>query len=187
MELFERTRAGESASPEEASSQGHSIAYSRSTTSRLMGVLDANANGNVHGGVIMRMVDEAAAVVAIKHARRNVVTARVERFDFLAPAYVGNLVSVHCELQYVGRTSMEVGVRVTAEDLLTGEVRHVASSRVIYVALDEQRKPTPVPPLIPADDEERAIVKRASIRRQRMQKLEEELARLEAAGGEGEG
>jgi acyl-CoA hydrolase len=182
MDLFEKSKARPGALPEPDRSQGHSIAYSRSTTSRLMGVLDANASGNVHGGVIMRMVDEAAAVVAIKHARRNVVTARVERFDFLAPAYLGDLVSVHCEMQYVGRSSMEVGVRVTAEDLLTGEVRHVASSRVIYVALGDDGRPTPVPPLVPADDEERAIIERASIRRQRMQKLEEDLARLDQPG-----
>jgi len=96
-------------------SQGRSIAYSRSTTRRIMEMLDANGHGNVHGGVVMRMVDEAAAIVAMKHARLPVVTARVERFDFLAPAYIGNVVSVHCELNYVGRTSMEVGVEVTAD------------------------------------------------------------------------
>ncbi|MBX5449496.1 acyl-CoA thioesterase [Thermogemmatispora sp.] len=184
MELFDKAKERASSAPEIDRSQGHTIAYSRTTSSRLMGVLDANANGNVHGGVIMRMVDEAAAVVAIKHSHRNVVTARVERFDFLAPAYLGDVVSVHCELQYVGRTSMEVGVRVTAEDPLTGEVRHVASSRVIYVALDEHGKPTPVPPLVPGDEEERAIIERARLRRQRMQKLEEELAKLEAGSPE---
>src|ERR1700758_2125817 len=107
--------------------QGHSIAYSRSTTTRLMDVLDANAHGNVHGGVIMRMVDEAAAIVAIKHRKSSVVTGRGERFDFLAPAYIGNVVTIHCEMNYVGRTSMEVGVEVMAEDLITGEVRQVAS------------------------------------------------------------
>ncbi|HZU02485.1 MAG TPA: acyl-CoA thioesterase, partial [Ktedonobacteraceae bacterium] len=109
--------------PELEESEGRSIAYSRSSTIRLMGVLDANSHGNVHGGVIMRMVDEAAAIVAVRHARRPVVTARVDRFDFLAPAYVGNVVSVHCALNYIGRTSMEVGVEVTAEDLITGEIR----------------------------------------------------------------
>src|SRR5437660_10130133 len=128
--------------PELEKSGEQSIAYSRSSTIRLMEVLDANAHGNVHGGVIMRMVDEAAAIVAIRHAHKPVVTARVDRFDFLAPAYVGNVVSVHCALNYIGRTSMEVGVEVTAEDLLTGEIRKIASSQVIYVALDEKRRPT---------------------------------------------
>ncbi len=141
-----------------------------------MELIDANAHGNVHGGVIMRMVDESAALVAIKHSQSPaVVTARVERFDFLAPAFIGDVVSVHCEMRYVGRTSMEVGVKVVAEDLVTGETRHIASSNVIYVALDENRKPTPVPPLVPADDEEKAIIERARIRRLHTQKIDEEL------------
>src|SRR5947209_2835679 len=159
--------------------EGRSIAYSRSTTIRLMEALDANAHGNVHGGVIMRMVDEAAAIVAIKHAHKPVVTARVDRFDFLAPAYLGNVVSVHCALNYVGRTSMEVGVEVTAEDLMTGEIRKIASSQVIYVALDEKKRPTPVPPLLPADAEEAEVIERARHRRMRMYKVEEELAKMQ--------
>src|SRR5579859_1263051 len=158
--------------------QGHSIAYSRSTTRRLMELIDANAHGNVHGGVIMRMVDESAAIVAIKHSQSpTVVTARVERFDFLAPAFIGDVVSVHCEMHYVGRTSMEVGVEVMAEDITTAQVRHIASSYVIYVALDENRKPTPVPPLVPADDKEREIIERARIRHMHRQKIDEELKR----------
>src|SRR5947209_13708444 len=156
--------------------QGRSIAYSRSTTRRLMELIDANSHGNVHGGVIMRMVDEAAAIVAIKHSQNPmVVTARVERFDFLAPAFIGDVVSVHCEMRYVGRTSMEVGVEVMAENVISGEVRHIASSYVIYVALDANRKPTLVPPLVPADSEEKAIIERASLRRKRRQKIDEEV------------
>lgn len=179
MEMFKKIQALRSPVPEVDLSQGHSIAYSRSTTTRLMDILDANGRGNVHGGVVMRMVDEAAAIVAIKHAHRPVVTARVERFDFLAPAYIGNVVSVHCALNYVGRTSMEVGVEVTAEDLMTGEVRHVASSEVIFVALNENHKPTPVPPLVPANAEEEARVAKARARRERMQRIEEELAKMQ--------
>src|SRR6266699_3431605 len=133
--------------PASNTGQGRSISFSRSTTIRLMEALDANGHGNVHGGVIMRMVDEAAAIVATKHARLPVVTARVERFDFLAPAYIGNVVSVHCALDYVGRISMEIAVEVVAEDLMTGETRHIASSQIIFVALDNDGKPTPVPPL----------------------------------------
>ena len=160
--------------------QGRSIAYSRSTTRRLMELIDASAHGNVHGGVIMRMVDESAAIVAIKHSQcRRVVTARVERFDFLAPALIGDVVSVHCEMNYVGRTSMEVGVEVTAEDLITGEVRHIASSQVIYVALDENGRPTAVPPLVPASAEEDARIARARARREHMKKIEEELAKMQ--------
>ena len=166
--------------------QGHSIAYSRSTTIRLMEALDANVHGNVHGGVIMRMVDEAAAIVAMKHARLPVVTARVERFDFLAPAYLGNVVSVHCALTYVGRTSMEVGVEVMAEDLMTGETRRVARSQVIYVALDKQGRPTPVPPLVPADADEQARLAQAQLRRMRMKAIEGELAMIQNMSADGQ-
>jgi acyl-CoA hydrolase len=176
MNPFERIAKRNQARPEVDLTQGRSIAYSRSTTRRLMELIDANAHGNVHGGVIMRMVDESAAIVAIKHSQNpTVVTARVERFDFLAPAFIGDVVSVHCEMRYVGRTSMEVGVEVMAENVITGEVRHIASSYVIYVALDANRKPTPVPPLAPADDEENAIIERARIRRIQRQKIVEEL------------
>jgi len=171
----DRSEAHDQALPGADVTRGRSIEYSRSTTSRLMGPIDANGQGNVHGGVIMRLVDDAAAIVAIKHCRRPVVTARVDRFDFVAPAYIGNVVHIHCAMNYVGRTSMEVGVEVMAEDLFTGEVRNVANSRVIYVALDEQRKPTPVPPLVPANAEEAEQIERARMRRERMRQIEEEL------------
>lgn len=178
MNPFENITKRQKARPKIDVTQGRSIAYSRSTTRRLMELMDANAHGNVHGGTIMRMVDEAAALVAIKHSQcPRVVTARVERFDFLAPAFIGDVVSVHCEMHYVGRTSMEVGVEVMAEDLVTGEVRHIASSYVIYVALDENHKPTPVPPLVPANEEEKAIIERARFRRMQRQKVEQELAK----------
>lgn len=176
MNPFERIAKRYQALPEVDLAQGRSIAYSRSTTRRLMELIDANAHGNVHGGVIMRMVDESAAIVAIKHSQcPTVVTARVERFDFLAPAFIGDVVCVHCEMRYVGRTSMEVGVEVMAEDITTAQVRHIASSYVIYVALDENRKPTPVPPLVPADDKEKQIIERARIRRIKRQKIDKEL------------
>lgn len=179
MKPFENIRPERKLPQQVDLSKGRTIAYSRSTTRRLMEVLDANVHGNVHGGVIMRMVDEAAAIVAIKHCKTSVVTARVERFDFLAPAYIGNVVTIHCEMNYVGRSSMEVGVEVMAEDLITGEVRHVASSNVIYVALDEQHKPTSVPPLIAGDEEEQGIIERTLYRRMQRMKVEEELKRAE--------
>jgi len=157
--------------------QGRSIAYSRGITRRVMGTLDSNPYGNVHGGAIMRMVDEAAAIVAVRHARRPVVTVRVEKFDFLKPAYVGNVVTVDCAMNYVERTSMEVGVEVTAEDLITGEVRRVASSQLIYVALNEHGRPTPVPRLIPADAQEEARIERVRLRRMHTMQLEEQLAK----------
>jgi len=97
MNPFERIAKRYQTRPEVDLTQGRNIAYSRSTTRRLMELIDANAHGNVHGGVIMRMVDESAAIVAIKHSQNpTIVTARVERFDFLAPAFIGDVVSVHC-------------------------------------------------------------------------------------------
>lgn len=151
------------------------IAESTTIMSRLMEILDSNSHGNVHGGVIMRMVDESAAVVAIKHARRPVVTARIDQLNFLAPAYIGDVVTLHCSLSYVGRTSMEVEVKVTAESPRTGEARHICSSRLVFVALDENRQPTAVPPLEPTNDEERQRIARAKARRERLRKIEEEL------------
>lgn len=182
MNPFERIINRSRTLPEVDLTRGHSVAYSRSTTTRIMELADANIQGNVHGGVIMRMVDEAAAIVAIKHSQRpTVVTARVERFDFLAPAFIGDVVSVHCELHYVGRTSMEIGVEVTAEDLITREIRKIANSYVIYVALDENRKPTPVPPLVPANDEEKTIIERAHASHALRQKIAEEFKRSQEA------
>src|SRR5713226_110253 len=103
MNPFERIVKKNQARPYVDLTQGRSIAYSRSTTRRLMELIDANAHGNVHGGVIMRMVDESAAIVAIKHSQNpTIVTARVERFDFLAPAFIGDVVSVYCEMHSVG-------------------------------------------------------------------------------------
>ncbi|HEX2909711.1 MAG TPA: acyl-CoA thioesterase [Chloroflexia bacterium] len=151
------------------------IAESETVTSRLMEVLDSNAHGNVHGGVIMRMIDESAAIVAIKHSRRPVVTARVDQLNFLEPAYIGEVVTLHCALTFVGRTSMEVAVEVTAESLRTAETRRVCSCNIIYVALDENRKPVQVPPLKATNEEERQRIERAKARRERMRQMDEEL------------
>lgn len=134
------------------------IAESRFTLSALMGPQDANTYGNVHGGVIMKMVDEAGALVAMRHARRPVVTVAVDSMTFLKPIYVGNLVLCHAELTYVGRTSMEVRVEVVAEHPLSGEATVTNTAFLVYVALDENGNPTPVPDLIyeTADEQMRA-------------------------------
>ncbi len=111
----------------------------------------ANPDGNIHGGDIMKLIDDAASVVAMKHARTTVVTAAIDRLDFHRPVYIGNLLTLKASLNSVGRTSMEIGVRVEAEDLRTGIVRHIASAYLSFVALDEQQRPTPVPPYQPVD------------------------------------
>lgn len=115
---------------------------------------DANPAGNVHGGVIMKHIDTAGGVVAMRHVRGNAVTASIDRLDFLAPVFVGDLIIVKASVNMVGTTSMEVGVRVEAENLLSGGVRHCASAYITYVALDENGRPTSVPGLALETDEE---------------------------------
>ncbi|UZP69169.1 acyl-CoA thioesterase [Desulfovibrio mangrovi] len=110
---------------------------------------DANPAGNVHGGVILKHIDLAGAVCAMRHARGcTVVTASIDRMEFKAPAHVGELLILKASVNMVSSKSMEVGVRVESENLLTGDVRHVASAYLTFVAMDENRKPTPAPPLV---------------------------------------
>ena len=109
---------------------------------------DANPAGNVHGGVIMKNIDSAAGVVALRHAAGNAVTASIDRLDFHNPVYVGELLFLKAGLNLVGKSSMEIGVRVEAENPRQGQVRHVASAYLTFVALDENKQPAPVPGLI---------------------------------------
>jgi uncharacterized protein (TIGR00369 family) len=127
---------------------------------------DANQAGNVQGGVIMKLIDQAGAIVAQRHTRTNIVTASVDRIDFLHPVYVGDVLSLKASLNLVGRTSMEVGVRVESENPLTGEIRHTASAFLTYVALDKSRKPMEVPPLIIETDDEKRRNEHARARRE---------------------
>ena len=144
---------------------GKGVRESAVIMAQMMIPQDANPAGNVHGGVILKIIDEAAGVVATRHSRANAVTASIDRMDFHTPVFVGNLLSVKASLNYVGRTSMEIGVRVEAENLLTGEVRHAASAYLTYVALDEQGTPREVPPLMLETDEERRRHRAAASRR----------------------
>ena len=128
--------------------QGKTKAQSSITLSQRLLPQDANPAGNVHGGVILKYIDTAAGTVAMRHGRTNAVTASIDRMDFLRPVFVGELVTIKASLNYVGTTSMEVGVRVEAENLLTGEVRYTNSAYLTFVALDKNGKPTQVPPLI---------------------------------------
>jgi len=116
---------------------------------------DANLAGNVHGGIIMKLIDNTAGIVAGRHASSNVVTASIDRLDFHNPVYVGDLLIVHACINYVGRSSMEIGARVEAENFLTGERRHTASAYLTYVALDSDGKPTGVPTLNLKTEEEK--------------------------------
>lgn len=126
---------------------------------------DANPFGNVHGGVIMRLIDAAAGVAAGRHARERVVTARIDELSFLAPVFVGDLVYAKASVNDVGRTSMEVGVRVEAENIPSGKVVHVSSAYLVFVAIDEQGRPTAVPPLVAETAEEKRRQEAARVRR----------------------
>jgi uncharacterized protein (TIGR00369 family) len=144
---------------------GKHIKDSAVVMAQMMIPQDANPAGNVHGGVIVKIIDEAAAVVAVRHSRANAVTASIDRMDFLTPVFVGNLLFVKASLNYVGRTSMEIGVRVEAENLLSGETHHAASAYLTYVALDPQGTPREAPPLILETDEDRRRNREAKSRR----------------------
>ena len=144
--------------------QAKRIRDSRVSIGQVMLPTDANPHGNVQGGVIMKLVDEAGAIAAVRHSRRNVVTVAVDSMSFLSPIYVGNLVTLTASLSYVGHTSMEVEVLVQAEDPLTGEKTHTNSAYVVYVALDESGRPCEVPALLAETDEEQERIARGKER-----------------------
>ena len=146
--------------------EGKRIKDSSVTMAQMMIPQDANPAGNVHGGVVVKIIDEAAGVVAARHARSNVVTASIDRMDFHHPVFVGDVLFFKASLNLVGRTSMEIGVRVEAENLLTGEVRHAASAYLTYVALDQRGKPTEIPPLILETDGDKRRNREAKARRE---------------------
>lgn len=124
------------------------VSESQITMTQQMLPSDANPYGNVHGGVIMKLIDSAAGACAGRHARTRVVTARIDEISFVAPVFVGDLVYAKASVNDVGTTSIEVGVRVEAENVPTGKVVHVSSAYLVFVAIDEKDQPTPVPPLL---------------------------------------
>jgi uncharacterized protein (TIGR00369 family) len=152
------------------------VSESKTVISQLMMPTDANPAGNVHGGTIMQLIDQCGAIVASRHSHKNCVTASVDRIDFLNPAYIGNVVILKGALNYVGRTSMEVGVHVEDECLITGKKAHIASAYVTYVALDEDDNPTEIPQLIPETEEEKRRFREAQERREkRLERVPEDV------------
>lgn len=139
---------------------------STSLITRWMGIADANTAGNVHGGAIMRMCDEVAGIAAIRHSGSRVVTAGMDRMTFLHPVVVGMLVTVKATVNAAWRTSMEVGVRVEAEDVHSGEVTHTSTAYLTMVALDDEGRPARVPPVDPQTDDERRRLREAELRRE---------------------
>jgi acyl-CoA hydrolase len=144
---------------------GKAVRESRSVLSELALPNDANGIGAVLGGKIMHLVDIAGAIAAARHCRRFVVTASFDHMDFLQPVHIGQLIVLRASVNRAFRTSMEIGVKVFAEDLRSGQVRHVASAYLTFVAIDEERQPVPVPPLIPETEEDRRRFEQAGERR----------------------
>jgi uncharacterized protein (TIGR00369 family) len=135
---------------------GKTVAASRVQIAQLMQPEHANNLGNVHGGWIMKLMDEAGGLACIRHARRRVVTVAIDQMVFRQPIRIGDLVIITAEVSYVGRTSMETEVQVMAENPVTGECTYTNTGYLVYVALDEDGRPIPVPPLIPETGAERA-------------------------------
>jgi acyl-CoA hydrolase len=130
-----------------------------------MNITDANSAGFVHGGIVMKLCDEAAGLAAVKHSRCRVVTAGMDRMTFLEPIHIGELVTFKAAVNAVWRTSMEVGVRVEAERPRTGELRHTSTAYLTMVALDDEGRPVEVPPLEVSGPEEERREREAQTRR----------------------
>jgi len=114
----------------------------------------------------MKLIDTAGGVAAARHARAHVVTASIDRLDFHHPVFIGDVLTLKASVNYVGKTSMEVGVRVEAENLLTGETRHTGSAYLTFVALDANKRPITLPPLVLETDAEKHRHQEAEERRQ---------------------
>src|SRR5512136_2564384 len=151
---------------QEGKMEGKRVRDSSTVMAQVMNPQDANPAGNVHGGVIMKLIDTVAGTVAIRHARTNAVTASFDRLDLHSPAFIGDFVTLRASLNFVGRTSMEVGVRVESENLITGERRHTASAYLTFVSLDGNGRPVILRPLILESDEEKRRNREAKTRRE---------------------
>jgi uncharacterized protein (TIGR00369 family) len=143
------------------------VSASRVTLSQLMHLEHANLLGNVHGGWIMKLVDEAGALACMRHAQRKVVTVAIDSMTFREPIKIGDLVILNAEVAYTGRTSMEAEVHVLAENPITRERTYTNTAYLVYVALDDNGKPTPVPPIIAETDEETRHLEAAKQRQAR--------------------
>jgi len=154
----------------------------RTTLSRIMTSLDVNLLGTVHGGVVMKLVDDVAGAAAARHSHGNAVTAAMDEMMFLRPVRIGDLVHAHAQVNWAGRTSMEVGVRVTAERWNeTDPAEHVASAYLVFVAVDEDNNPREVPAVTPETDVDRQRYAEAQIRRASRLARREEIRALRDA------
>jgi acyl-CoA hydrolase len=142
------------------------VSASQTTMTELMMPHMANSLGNVFGGVILSLVDRVAAVAAIRHAGGPCVTVSVDQVDFREPIHLGELVIARASVNFVGRTSLEIGVRIEAEHVASGRRRHTNSCYVTFVAIDAQERPRPVAPVVPDTAEERRRYADAEARRE---------------------
>ena len=147
-------------------------------------ITQSNVLGNVHGGVVMKLVDTAGGLAAIKHCGGPVVTVALDEMTFMEPIFVGEVLIVKAMVNDTGRTSLEVGVRVEAENVRTGRRVHTSSAYLVYVALDGKGKPRPVPPVVPGDDEQRQRQHEAKLRREARLARKKAILRARAARGE---
>jgi acyl-CoA hydrolase len=145
--------------------QSKKIKESSIVTSIVMLPEDANLVGNVHGGIIMKHVDETAGIVAFRHSRNNSVTASIDSLVFHYPVFIGDLLTLKASINMTAKSSMEIGVRIESENLLTGEVKHTASAYLTFVALDKAGRPTQIPSLSLETDEEKRRNSQAQTRR----------------------
>jgi acyl-CoA hydrolase len=150
---------------DQPSRQAKPASESASILVRWMGLGDANAAGLVHGGAVMRLCDEAAGIAALRHCGLRIVTAAMDRMTFVSPIRIAELVTCRAQVNAAWNTSMEVGVRVEAEDLRGGGVRHTSTAYLTMVALDEQGRPTPVPALLAQSEDELRRNREAEVRR----------------------
>ncbi|HEU5345791.1 MAG TPA: acyl-CoA thioesterase [Ktedonobacterales bacterium] len=150
--------------------EGKTVEESRVVMARTMQPSDANPFGNVHGGLIMYLADEAGGAVAIRHSRRRCVTVAMDSMIFKEPVYIGDLLTVRACLTFVGKSSMEVEVEIEAENLRSGQARLAGTSHLVYVALDDDGRPVAAPPLIVRTAEERERWRAAEQRRAQRQR-----------------
>jgi len=159
------------------------VSDSRVVLGQVMNPENANPAGNVHGGDIMKLIDTAGGVAATRHARAHVVTASIDRMDFHHPVYIGDFLTLKASVNFVGKTSMEIGVRVEAENPITGEKRHTGSAYLTFVALDANKRPIQLPSLILETDDDRHRNAEAAERRQmRLTEKKKEKKKHETGG-----
>jgi len=167
---------------------GKPVAYSQTTITELMIPSYANFGGKIHGGILLSLMDKVAYACASKHAATYCVTVSVDKVDFLQPVEVGELVALHASVNYVGRTSLIVGIRVESQNIKTGNIKHTNSSYFTMVAKGDDDKPTLVPPLILENDEQvkRFIeaMRMKEIKQSVKDKMDDALSRIEVGNAE---